>query len=108
VQLAWSFAASATSVVACRESAGGAAAVSKKQLESGGEFKRLRGVLCDPCPNIFFRRLQNPLDFLAVCSGCCSAISMKGGDKELTTCDIEMTTVTGVAVGRDDTQESLG
>jgi len=49
---------------------------------SGGEFERLEGVLCDALPNLFFRRLRNPLDSLAVCGGRLSAISMRKGEKK--------------------------
>ena len=65
--------------------AGGAATVggeAGKATTAGEGFKWLGGVLCDPRPNTFLRRLRNPLDSLAVCGGRWSVILMGRGDKK--------------------------
>jgi len=50
-----------------------------------GEFERLGGLLCDPSPKAFFRRLRSPLDSLTVCWRS-SAISMRVGDNKSFVC----------------------
>ena len=85
--LARIFAASAASAAATSESviilATAGAGSTESQSAGSGKFEQLGGGLCDPFPNIFFRRLRNPLDSLAACGGRRSVISMMGGDKGL-------------------------
>ena len=94
VYLARSFAASSGSVIIVdtvgassagdRGQAGGTATVGGEATTAdgastaAGECEGLASVLCDPRPNIFFRRLRNPLDSLAVCGERWSAMSMRG------------------------------
>jgi len=52
----------------------------KRSNNAEGEFEQLEGIPCDPLPNIFLRRLRNPLD--SFCRGRLSAISMRDGDKK--------------------------
>jgi len=81
VYLARSFAASTGSIVIVDTVGARSAGLGGTAMVGGAEFERLGGVpFCDPRPNIFFRRLRNPLDSLAVCNRC-SAISMRGDKK---------------------------